>query len=66
MAAGEDAPVHAGMEGLDPPVEHLGEAGDLGNAGDGEARLAEGPRRAAGRHELDTEAGQGPGEFHEP
>ena len=35
VAAREDAAVYDGVEGLDPAVEHLREAGEVGDLGDG-------------------------------
>ncbi len=51
-AAREDAPVNGRMEGLDPPVEHLGEAGDVRDAPDRQARVGEGTGGPSGRDEL--------------
>ena len=46
--------VHARVEGLDPPVHHLGEAGDLRDVDDGEPGGAQGRAGAAGREQLDA------------
>jgi hypothetical protein len=54
VAAGENPRVKCGVERLDAPVHHLGESGDLGDAGDGEAGVSERAGRAAGRHELEA------------
>ena len=43
------------VERLDPPVEHLGEAGHGRDVGHRQAGLAQRPCRAAGRHELEPE-----------
>jgi len=55
VAIGEDGRVDPGMQRFYAAVEHLGEAGDLLDEGDREARFAEVPGRAAGRDELDAE-----------
>ena len=44
----EDAAVHMGMKRLDAAVEHLGEAGQVGDVADGEAGVAEGLGGASG------------------
>ena len=62
IAAGEDAAVHLRMQGLDAAVEHLGEAGVLGDVGDRQAGLAQQAGGAAGRQQLDAEGGELAGE----
>jgi hypothetical protein len=37
VAAGQQAAMHLGVQGLDAAVQHLGEAGDLGHLGHGQA-----------------------------
>ena len=49
----------ARVERLDPPVEHLREARDGRDVGHRQARVAQRPRRAAGRDELEAEARRG-------
>ncbi len=61
----EDAAVDVGVEGLDAAVEHLGEAGEVGDVADFEAGVAEGVGGAAGGDELDAVAGEGAGEVDE-
>ena len=61
-AVGEDPGVDPRMERLHPAVEHLGEARHRGDVRDGEARLAEGSRGAAGRDELEAVPDEAPGE----
>ena len=61
----EDAAVDLGMEGLDATVEHLGEAGEVGDVADGEAGFAEGFGGAAGGDEFDVVGGEGAGEVDE-
>ena len=51
---GEDPGVHPRVEGLDPALEALGEAGEVGHLGDGEAEVGDEPGRAAGRDEGDA------------
>ena len=60
---GQDAGVDHGVEGLDPPVQHLREARQVRHLLDGEARLGEGPVGAAGAHELHAQAVQGAGQL---
>ena len=64
-AVGEDAGVDGRVEGLDPPLEALGEAGDLLHRGDGQARGGDGGGGGAGGDDLDAGVGQGPGERDE-
>ena len=45
----------ARVQRLDPAVEHLREPGHGRDVGDRQAPLAQGPGRAAGRHELEPE-----------
>ena len=53
------------VERLHPPVQDLGEAGDVGDVADREPGLGEGARGAAGRDELDAELGERAGEVDE-
>ena len=64
-AVGEDAGVDGRVEGLDPPLEALGEAGDLLHRGDGQARSGDGGGGGTGGDDLDTGVGQGAGERNE-
>ena len=64
-AVGEDAGVDGRVEGLDPTLEALGEAGDLFHRGDGQARGGDGGGGGAGGHDLDAGVGQGAGERDE-
>ena len=48
-ADGEEAAVDLGVKGLDPAVHHLGEAGEGGDVGDGDAGVPQGLGGAAGR-----------------
>ncbi len=50
---GEDAGVHAGVQGLHPAVEALGEAGELGDLGHRDAGGGDPAGRRTGRDELD-------------
>ena len=61
----EEAAVDLGVQGFDAAVEHLGEAGEVGDVADGEAGFAEGPGGAAGRDELDAMPGERAGEVEE-
>ena len=61
----EDAAVDFGVEGLHAAVEHLGEAGKVGDFAHGEAGIAQGLRGASGRNELDSMASEALREIHE-
>ena len=50
------------MERLDATVHHLRKAGDLGDADHGETGLLQDTRGSASGNELDTAAGERPGE----
>ena len=63
LAAGQQAAVHLGVQGLDAAVQHLGEVRDLGHFGDGQALVGQQLGGATGGEELHTEAVQGLGEF---
>ena len=62
-AAGEQATVHLGVEGLHAAVHHLGEARHTFNGDHREACLAERLGCAAGRDDLPAERGQLAGEL---
>ncbi len=66
VAAGEDAAVHRRMERLDPTVQHLGEAGDVGDVDHREPDRGDRFRGATGRDELDPPGHQPAGELGEP
>src|SRR5262249_5057881 len=63
VAPGQDAAVDRRVEGLDAAVQHLGEAGQLGDLADPEAGPAQGPGGAARRDQLDAERGQAPAQL---
>ena len=65
VAHREDAGMHPGMERLDPAVEHLREAGELGHVLDRQAGVADGLGGAAGGQQFDAEIGEGAGEVDE-
>ena len=48
VASGQDAGVDSGMQGLDPAVQHLREAGDVGDLLNGDAGVGDGVVGAAG------------------
>ena len=54
----QNAAVHLGMQRLHPAVEHLGEAGQLGDVFDCDAGIAQQLRGAAGGNQLDAHAGE--------
>ena len=62
VAAGEDAAVYDGMEGLDPAIKHLGGAGEVGDLGDGESGVGDVTRGAASADQLAASVGEGAGE----
>ena len=57
-AARQDAAVHLGVQGLHPAVHHLGEAGHLGDADDGQPGVLQGAGGAAGGDEVEAARGQ--------
>ena len=63
---GEDAGVHARVQGLDPAVEALGEAGEVLDLGDGQAEVGDQLGRATGGDELDAGVVQAADELVEP
>ena len=65
VADREQAAVDHRVEGLDPPVHHLREAGVVADLGDGDARLLEGAVRAPGGEQLHAVVGQLSGEVLE-
>ena len=62
VAPGQDAPVDRRVQGLDPPIEHLGEGGDVRDVDHREPGLAQRPGRPAGRQQCDAACMQGLGE----
>ena len=64
-AVGEDAGVDAGVEGLDAALEALGEAGDVLDAGDGQAGGGDRLGGRAGGDDLDAGVDEGAGEVGE-
>jgi hypothetical protein len=63
---GQDARVHARVQGLDPAVEALGEPGEVGHLGDGEARRREHGVGPARRHEAHARIDQGRTKIDQP
>jgi hypothetical protein len=63
-ADAEDAAMHLGMQGLDPAVEHFGEAGVVGDVGDVQSGIAQQFCGAAGGKQLDPELRQSACEIH--
>ena len=55
-----------GMQGLDPAVHHLGEAGQVGDVLHRQAETGDGGAGAAGRDQFDTEPVQGAGGVLQP
>ena len=54
----ENAAVHFGVQCLDAAVEHLGEAGEVGDLAHGEAGIAQGAGGATGRNEFSAVASE--------
>ena len=52
-----------GMHGLDAAIEHFGEAGDLADVADGNARFAQQSGGAAGGDQLGAQCGQALGKL---
>ena len=63
---GQDAGVDGWMQGLDPPVHHLGKPGDIGDAHDRQPGGRERRGGAPGRHQLDAEIGETAAQLSEP
>ena len=66
VAVGQQAGVDVGMQRLHAPVEDLGEAGDVADAGHGDALFLEEFGGAAGGDDLDTEVAERLGELVQP
>jgi hypothetical protein len=64
-AAGEDAPVNLGVQGLHPSMEHLREAGHLGDVHHLQPAVAQERGGAPGGEDLHAERGQTLGEVHD-
>ena len=62
----QDAAVHLGMQGLHPPVEHLGKTGEFGNILHADPGVAQQLRGAAGRNQFHAHAGKFAGKLHQP
>ena len=63
VASGEDAAMDLGVQGLDPPVHDLGEAGMVGDLDDRNAGFREGLCGPARGQDFDAMAGEGLAEF---
>ncbi len=61
----QDAGVDGRVQGLDPPVHHLGKAGHVGDANDGQPGGRQGRGGAAGRDEFDPEGSQAPAKLNQ-
>jgi hypothetical protein len=57
--------MNLGMKGFHPAVEHLGEAGKVGNVAYRESGLAQSTRGTAGRNQFNVHGAQLPGELHQ-
>ena len=66
LAPVQDAAVDFGMQGLDPAVQHLREAGEFGDIFDVNAGVAQQLGGAAGGDQFDSQGGKFAGEFHQP
>jgi hypothetical protein len=56
--ATKQAAMNARMQGLHPPIQHLGPAGEVAHLANGDAGVAQSAGGAAGRKQLDTELTQ--------
>jgi hypothetical protein len=65
VAHAEQAAVHRRVQGLDPPVHHLREAGEVGNVLHRQAGVGDRLARPAGGDEFDAQGGEGLGGLHE-
>ena len=65
LADGEEAAVHLGVQRLDPPVHHLGKAGEVGDLGHGQAGLGQRAVGPAGRDQCHAGPGEAAGQCHE-
>ena len=63
VADREQAAMHLGVQRLDPPVHHLGKAGQVGDVLDLKPGRRDRLRGAAGGDQLDAVTGERPGEF---
>ena len=63
VAAGEDAAMHLGVQGLDTPVEHFREAGVIADLRHCQTRIAQQPGRAAGGQQFHALCSQPLGKF---
>ena len=63
---GEQSTVDARVKGLDPTVEALGEAGDIGHLRDSNPCVGDRLRRRTRRHDLHTRRRQSASELDEP
>ncbi len=61
----EQAAMDLGMEGLDPAVQHLGKAGEIGNILDGDPFFPQQLGRPPGGEDLHSEAVEFPGEVND-
>jgi hypothetical protein len=59
----QDAPVDTGVQRLHAAIQHLREAGEIGNIAYHKPGIPQGPRRTAGRDKLHVHAAQLPGEI---
>jgi hypothetical protein len=62
-SARQQAAVNRRMQRLHPPIQDLGEADDLGNAGHGQSSFTQDALGVAGRQQAPAQAGKAAGEF---
>ena len=65
VAAGQQASVHLGVQGLDAAVQHFRELGDFGDFGHGQALVGQQLGRAASRQQLHAHGVQGLRKFND-
>ena len=63
IAAGQQAPMHHGVQSFDAAIEHLGKAGDIGHLAHGQALVAQQLRGATGGDQAHAQSVQSMGEF---
>ena len=64
IAAGQQAPVHHGVQGFDAAIEHLRKAGHIGHLAHGQALVAQQLRGAAGGDQAHAQRVQGLGQLN--
>ena len=66
IANGKESAVDLGVQRLDPPIHHLGKAGEFGDVEHRQPGIAQRLGGAAGRNQLDAPRGQRLAEIGQP